>query len=63
MDEIPADWWVEHSGQSQVLDYEKVGRLIIAARAVIKQWPSASIGHYPMIEDLERLREALAPEA
>lgn len=34
----------------------------MAAKSVIELWPTASISHYPMIDELVRLRETLAPQ-
>lgn len=61
IDAIPGDWFVDHDGQALVLDSETVGRLVMAAKSVIELWPTASIIHHPMIDELVRLREALAP--
>lgn len=61
IDAIPDGWFVDNDGQARVLDPETVGRLVMAAKSVIKQWEYASISHQPMIEELDRLREALAP--
>lgn len=62
IDAIPIGWFVENDGQAIVLDPAIVGRVVMAAQSVIKQWPRAGISHEPMIEELERLRDALAPE-
>lgn len=36
IDEIPEDWFEEHSGQSRVVDYNKVGDLIAAVKTVLE---------------------------
>lgn len=35
-DELPEDWWVEHDGQSRVLDYHKVAAEVRRLRAVLE---------------------------
>lgn len=35
-DELLEDWWVEHDGQSRVLDYHKVAAEVRRLRAVLE---------------------------
>jgi len=36
IDELPEDWWVEHDGQSRVLDYYKVAAEVRRLRAALE---------------------------
>ena len=51
--EIPLDWWEEHSGQSRVLNYDKVAGMI----ALVKQACNAphSAARDATLADLETM--------
>jgi hypothetical protein len=61
LDAIPDGWFIDNDGQANVLDPETVGRLVMTAQTVLKQWEKVQINHQPMIESLVGLREALTP--
>jgi hypothetical protein len=53
LDHIPDNWFVEHSGESRVVDYDKVAQLITAARRLINAPHSAARDE--AIADIEAL--------
>lgn len=42
LDHIPNSWFVLHSGESRVIDYNKVAELIVAAKKIIDAPHSAA---------------------
>jgi len=61
MDEIPEDWWEEHSGQSRVLDYNKVGKLIAAAKLCYDEMRHTVAPRDSFTDALDALDAALYP--
>lgn len=53
LDQIPSDWFVEHSREAGVVDYNKVAELIVIARRIIDAPHSADRDE--AIADMEAL--------
>lgn len=61
IDEIPEDWFVDHDGQSSVLDYDKVGRLIAAAKLCHQEMRHTVAPRDSFTDALDALDAALYP--
>lgn len=59
--QIPDDWFVEHSGERRVVDYNKVGPLIAAARLCYDEMRHTVAPRNSFTDALDALDAALYP--
>ncbi|WP_050384574.1 hypothetical protein [Bradyrhizobium pachyrhizi] len=63
MDNIPADWFVDHDGQALILDPAKVDRLISAAKLCYEEMRHTVAPRDSFTDALDALDAALYPSA